>query len=127
LVFCLAWRSNFDRHIHFANRLNVHAPKSRSGMNECEGGRAKIRRAVIAAMHHAIYGARIEPWPEPNDGRPQISALTGRQCPVDILRDGPERSLRCAQDRPGPKELPSTGPGRCQRLQRESRRHRSYL
>jgi hypothetical protein len=78
-------------------------------------------------MHHAIYGARLEPWPEPIDGRSQISALTGRQCPVDILRDGPERSLRCAQDRPGPKELPSTGPGRCQRLQRESRRHRSYL
>jgi Phage integrase family len=71
-------------------------------------------------MHHAIYGARLEPWPEPIDGRSQISALTGRQCPVDILRDGPERSLRCAQDRPGPKELPSTGPGRCQRLQRES-------
>jgi integrase len=78
-------------------------------------------------MHHAIYGARLEPWPEPIDGRPQISALTGRQCPVDILRDGPERSLRCAQDRPGKKELPSTGPGRCQRLQRESRRHPSYL
>jgi integrase len=70
-------------------------------------------------MHHAIYGASIDPWPEPIGGRPRISALTGRQRPVDLLPDGPERSLRCAQDRPGPKELPSTGPGRCRRPQQE--------
>jgi hypothetical protein len=43
---------------------------------------------------------------------PRISALT--RPPVDMLRDGPERSLHCALDRRGPKELPSTGPGRCQ-------------